>query len=455
MGLEDLKLRLEREYTEKTRKSRELYVKASRYLPAGVTYSIRSLSPHPFYVKEARGCRVWDVDGNEYVDYWVGHGALFLGHAFPPVVEAVKEQVSKGSHFGFSHELEVELASIVCEVVPKAEMVRFTNSGTEANMYAVRLARTITKRDKLVKFEGGWHGGYDSLHKGVTPPYDEHESGGLLEEALAKTILLPFNDLEKVEEVLKKRDVAAVFVEPVLGAGGCIPAKEEFLKGLREVCEETDTLLVFDEVITGFRLALGGAQEYYGVTADLVVFGKILGGGYPIGALVGGREYMERLDHKRYPKKSERAFHGGTFTGNPISMIAGITTLNYLKENREVYGKVEELTEHIVKGVEAHARKYNLPVHSTYSNSILGIHFTLEKPTNGLEVYSLRWNSKIYPLMNLYFRVKGIAYQTEHMTHLLLSTEHHKGEVEEFVRVFEEFLSEIVEYADRRELPNP
>lgn len=453
MGLEDLRIKLEREYIGKTKKSRELYSKASKHLPAGVTYSIRSLSPYPFYVKEGKGCKIIDVDGNEYTDYWVGHGALLLGHAPPQVVEAVREQVVKGSHYGFSHELEVELAELVSETVPGAEMVRFTNSGTEANMYAVRLVRAITKRDKLVKFEGGWHGGYDALHKGVTPPYDEAESSGLPREVTDKTILLPFNDLDKVEDALRRRDVAAVFVEPVLGAGGCIPGKRDFLKGLRDICADTGTLLVFDEVITGFRLALGGAQEYYRVSADVVVMGKILGGGFPIGAIAGKREYLERIDHKKYPKKSERVFHGGTFTGNPITMIAGVTTLNYLKEHREVYDKLGELTSIIVEGVSKISKTYNLPIYPTYSNSLIGIHFTTKEPTNGFEAYSLRWNPRLYPLMNLYFRVEGVAYQTEHMAHFLLSTAHGRGEAEDFVEKFEKFISELVEYADREELP--
>ncbi|MBS7646519.1 aminotransferase class III-fold pyridoxal phosphate-dependent enzyme [Candidatus Bathyarchaeota archaeon] len=260
----------------KTPKSRILYERARKVLPAGVSYAIRHFDPYPFYVARAKGGKLYDVDGNEYVDFWLGHTTHILGHSPPAVIKAVREQLEKGIHYGTAHELEIALAEQVTKMMPSAEMVRFTNSGTEANMYAVRLARAYTGRVKIAKFEGGWHGGYDALHKAVKPPYDLPESAGLTLGALDDTLVLPFNDIEGVKERLKgvEDKVAAVIIEPVLGAGGAIPVEKEFLRELREFCDQHGILLIVDEVITGFRLAPGGVQQYFGVRPDLTVLGK-------------------------------------------------------------------------------------------------------------------------------------------------------------------------------------
>ncbi len=318
-------------YAQKTSKSKALFERAQKALPAGVSYGIRYFDPYPFYTAKAKGSKLYDIDGNEYIDFWLGHTALILGHSPSAVMSAVKSQLANGTIFGTSHETEVALAEQVVKMVPSAEMVRFTNSGTEANMYATRLARAYTGRDKIAKFEGGWHGGYDALHIGVKYPYDVPESAGLSAGALQDTIVLPFNDFGGVEEKLKGEKVASITIEPVLGAGGCIPAEKEFLRSLKEYCNEKGTLLIFDEVITGFRLAPGGAQQYYNVTPDLTVLGKILGGGFPVGAFCGRKEIMERMNPKIY-ERPNCSFHGGTFAANPITMKAGLVTLKLLED---------------------------------------------------------------------------------------------------------------------------
>lgn len=367
-------------YTSKTWKSKDLYQRAKGLLPAGVSYSIRHFEPYPFYTDRARGSRLYDVDGNEYVDFWLGHTALILGHSPPAVVKAVSRQLENGTHHGTSHELEIELAEQIVKVVPSAEMVRFTNSGTEANMYATRLARTYTSRKKIGKFEGGWHGGYDALHTSVKPPFEGPESGGLTAGALEDTIALPFNNLDGVRKKLRGEHVASIVIEPVLGAGGGIPAEKEFLKGLREFCDEEDILLIFDEVITGFRLAPGGGQQYYGVTPDITVLGKILGGGFPIGALCGRREIMQRMDSLLY-ERSDYSFHGGTFTANPISMTAGLATVRLLEDGRLIDelnkkgGKIREKLRDIFE-------ENGLDVQITGAGSLLNTHFTKEKITD-------------------------------------------------------------------------
>ncbi len=361
-------------YTSKTQKSKTLYRKAERVLPAGVSYSIRYFEPYPFYTARAKGSRLYDVDGNEYVDFWLGHTALILGHSPPQIVEAVKKQLENGTHYGTSHELEIQLAQQIVNMVPSAEMVRFTNSGTEANMYATRLARTYTGRDKICKFEGGWHGGYDALHTAIKYPFDVQESAGLTPGALQDTTALPFNDLEAVRKKLKNEEIASIVVEPVLGAGGGIPAEKEFLKGLRELCNEEDTLLIFDEVITGFRLAPGGGQQYYGVTPDITVFGKILGGGFPIGAFCGKRDLMERINTLIYDRP-HHSFHGGTFTANPISMTAGLETLKLLKDGQAT-NELNNTGERIRKDLASIFESHNIDVQVTGAGSLFNTHFT-------------------------------------------------------------------------------
>ena len=361
-------------YTSKTRKSKELHERAKTVLPAGVSYAIRHFEPYPFYTARAKGSKLFDVDGNEYVDFWLGHTALILGHSPPAVVEAVKKQLENGTHYGTSHELEIKLAEQIVKIVPSAEMVRFTNSGTEANMYATRLARAYTDRSKIAKFEGGWHGGYDALHISVKYPFDVPESAGLTTGALQDTIVLPFNDLEGVKERLKNKEVASITIEPVLGAGGGIPVEKEFLKGLRELCNERGILLIFDEVITGFRLAPGGGQQYYGVTPDITVFGKILGGGFPIGAFCGRRDIMERIDTLVY-ERPHYSFHGGTFAANPISMTAGLATLKILEDGQLANklnnggGKIREKLREIFEADD-------VDVQVTGAGSLFNTHFT-------------------------------------------------------------------------------
>jgi len=365
------------DYVSKTPKSRVLYERAKKFLPAGVSYGIRYFEPYPFYTARANGSKLYDVDGNEYIDFWLGHTALILGHSPPAIVKAVKRQLENGTHYGTSHELEIELAEQVGKMVPNAEMTRFTNSGTEANMYAVRLARAYTSRRKIAKFQGGWHGGYDALHTSVKYPFDIPESAGLTTGALQDTVVLPFNNLEGVKEKLKNEEIASITIEPVLGAGGGVPAEKGFLEGLREFCDKKGILLIFDEVITGFRLAPGGAQQYYGVTSDITVFGKILGGGFTIGAMCGPGKIMERLDSRVY-ERPHCSFHGGTFTANPITMTAGLATLGMLQDGRLIDG-LNKLGDKTREQLGEIFETNDVDVKVTGTSSLFNTHFTKEK----------------------------------------------------------------------------
>lgn len=357
-----------------------MYERAKRVLPGGVSYGIRYFEPYPFFTAKARGSKLYDVDGNEYVDFWLGHTTLILGHSPSVVVQAVEEQLDNGTQYGTSHGLEVLLAEQIARMVPSAEMTRFTNSGTEANMYATRLARAYTKRDKAAKFEGGWHGGYDALHKAVKYPFGLPESAGLTAGATRDTIALPFNDLDGVEKKLKNEPVASIIIEPVQGSGGGIPAEKEFLKGLRELCDKEDILLVFDEVITGFRLAPGGAQQYFGVRPDITVFGKILGGGFPVGAFSGRTEIMEHLNTLAY-KRPYYSFHGGTFSGNPITMTAGFATLKQLEDGR-IINDLNKKGTRIRQKLSNIFGKEGIDCQVIGAGSIFNTHFTKKKVKN-------------------------------------------------------------------------
>ncbi len=316
-------------YRARHPKSLALWERACRAIPGGITHDIRHLTPFPVYVERASGSRKWDVDGHEYVDYWMGHGALFLGHCHPAVVAALQEQAARGTHLGACHELEVRWAEWVARLVPSAELVRFTMSGTEATHLALRLARAYTGRPKVVKFTGHFHGWHDGVVAGVNPPYEVPLSAGVPGATLEQVLLCPPNDPKAAEGLLERGDVAAVILEPAGGQGGTTPTLPGFLQELRALTTRHHVVLIFDEVITGFRYAPGGAQTYFGVTPDLTTLAKILAGGLPGGAAVGKREIMELLAHRGDPDwdRSERVAHAGTFNANPLSAVAGIATL--------------------------------------------------------------------------------------------------------------------------------
>jgi len=430
-------------YRARTPKSKLLFEKAKKILPGGVSYAIRFFEPYPFYVARAAGQKIWDIDGNEYLDYWMGHGALIMGHGYRPVIEAVKEQLEEYLHVGIPHEWEVKLANQVKKMVESVELIRFTNSGTEAAMYSTRLARAYTRRKLIGKFEGGWHGGYDCLHIAVSPPYDAPGSLGILDESLKYTVVLPYNDLEGVFEKIRGLELAAIIVEPVLGAGGAIPADGEFLKGLRELCDELDALLIFDEVITGFRLSPGCAQKLFGVKPDLTIFGKILGGGeFPVGAFGGREDVMELLDQVKHPKSQERAFQGGTFAANPLTTRAGYTLLKELEEKAETYRYINSLGEYARKGLEDVFDRCGFKAHVTGIGSMIGIHFTPEKPRDAKTAQIMK-DAKSADLFFKHFLDSGIIYLTQEMPHLFISASHTKEDVEKILSSAEDFVHKI------------
>ena len=350
----------ERTYVERHPGSRRLYEQALGVFPSGVTHDNRYLQPFPIYCTHAAGAHKWDVDGHQYVDFLVGHGALLLGHAHPAVVRAVAEQLPRATHLGASHELEIRWGQLVQRLIPSAERVRFVGSGTEATHMALRLARSFTGKTKVVKFEGHFHGWHDYVTPAVDPPYDVPASSGVPQEILATMRVLP-PDLDSVEQAVDAGDVAAVIIEPTGAAWGTIPVEETFLQGLRQLTRDRGVVLIFDEVITGFRCAPGGAQAAYGITPDLTTLAKVLAGGLPGGAVAGRADILSLLEFGDDPawNRGRRIAHPGTFNANPLSAAAGIACLEIVAGG-EVHQHVNRLTERLRAGWNAAGERYGL-----------------------------------------------------------------------------------------------
>ena len=331
-------------YSDALPASRALFERARRLFPDAVTHDNRRMQPFPLYVDRAEGAYKWDVDGHRYVDYWMGHGALLLGHNPPPVRDAVRDQALKGTHYGACHAKEVEWGEWVCRLVPSAARVRFTASGTEATHMAVRLARAFTGRRHVIKFAGHFHGWHEGLEIGVRAPYEAEAEAGQLPEVVELVSVLPPNDIGAVRERLARGDVAALILEPTGGHFGSVPTPASFVAALREETRRAGTLLIFDEVVTGFRVAPGGAQAMLGIVPDLTTLAKILSGGLPGGAVVGREDVLGYLATKPDPEENRRTkiAHAGTFNANPLSAAAGVAMLSTVADGGAIRSANEQ-----------------------------------------------------------------------------------------------------------------
>lgn len=424
-----------------TSKSRRLYTRARRLIPAGVNSPVRYYAPYPMFIESGKGPTFRTVDGVKFLDYCMAYGALIDGHANFDVVRAVQTAIKDGSIYGQPTETEVDLAETISALVPSMQMVRLVNSGSEATMHSLRLARGFTGKKKILKFEGGFHGSHDSVltKKGqrgsiVSVP----NSAGVLRDTAKNTLVADYNDEKTAGKIIKdhSNELAAVIVEPVAGNMGPVPPAKGFLETLRKLTREEDVVLIFDEVITGFRLSLGGAQQYYGIKPDLTVLGKIVGGGFPLAAFGGKREIMQKL------APLGPVYQAGTYSGNPISVIAGLTTLQSLKKrSNKVYSSLEKLGIFLARGIQDMVESSNIPAQVNQIGSMFQIFFTYHDVTDYSTANSAdraHYASYFHSLLK-----SGIFMPPSQLESCFLSTRHTKDDLEQTLETIDKGLKAV------------
>ncbi len=412
--------------------SEKLFEKARKLIPGGVSSPVRAIKPFPFYTTSASGSKITDADGNEYIDFCLAYGPKILGHANPKIKQAITEQLDKGWLYGTPTELEIRLAERIAEIYPSIDMTRFVSTGTEATMSALRVARGFTGRNKFIKIEGGFHGAHDAVlvkaGSGATT-LGKPDSLGVPEDFTRNTLQVPFNDIEALTEVMEKygKDIAAFILEPVMGNVGPILPDDGYLREVRKITEENDVVLIFDEVITGFRMAMGGAQEYYGITPDMTTLGKIIGGGMPIGVFGGKREIMEIV------APSGGVYQAGTYSGSPTSVAAGITVLDIL-EKENVHKKLNAAGDELRAGIIDIVEDLNLNYSVCGVSSMFKVFFG-DMPRNYQEV--LRCDKEGY--MQFFFRMlqSGIFLPPSQFETDFLCTAHSEEDLESLLAAYQ------------------
>lgn len=428
-----------------TDNSRKIYEKAKESIPGGVNSPVRAFQSvnkeYPIFIKSGNGSKLYDEDGNEYVDMIGSWGPMILGHNYPKVLEVVRKELENGTSFGLPTKKEVELAELVKSCFPSIEKLRLTTSGTEAAMASVRVARAFTGKNKIIKFEGCYHGHSDSLlvkaGSGLLT-FAHQDSNGITEGVVKDTVTLPFGDFEKLKETLENdKDIACVIIEPIPANMGLIETEKEYLEKVREITEKENVVLIFDEVISGFRVSLGGAQKVFGITPDLTVLGKIIGGGYPVGGFGGKKEIMDLIS------PVGNVYHAGTLSGNPISVAAGIETISILKENPEIYENINKKTEDLADKINKLIEKYNIPASVNHFGSLFTIFFSKEK-VKTLEG-SMNTNDEFY---NIYFDTmleNGVIVPPSKYEAHFVSYVHNDEDVEKLLSGVEKTFQKIVE----------
>jgi glutamate-1-semialdehyde 2,1-aminomutase len=365
-----------RQYTS----SKSLFERAQRSIPGGVNSPVRAfknVGGTPVFIKSAKGARLFDEDGNQYIDYINSWGPMILGHAYEPIVKAIQEKATHSTSFGAPTELEIEMAELIKSMVNNVDLIRMVSSGTEACMSALRLARGFTGKNKFIKFDGCYHGHADcflvNAGSGVAT-LNIQQVPGVTAGVANDTLTAPYNNLQAVEKLVEENrgEIAAIIIEPVVGNMGCVPPQAGFLEGLRKICDAENILFIFDEVMTGFRLAAGGAQEKLNINADLVTYGKVIGGGLPVGAFGGRKEIIEHI------APLGNVYQAGTLSGNPIAMIAGFTLLTELKNNPSIYKELDEKTEALATGIGDILKRKQIPYSINRNGSMMSLFFTSE-----------------------------------------------------------------------------
>jgi len=428
----------------KTSRSQKLFSKAEQLIPGGVNSPVRackSVGSSPIFISRAKGSKIWDEDGNQYIDYVGSWGPMILGHVHPEILRAIKEAMKNGTSFGAATKREVEMAELITEIMPSIEMVRMVNSGTEATMSAIRLARAFTGKEKIIKFEGCYHGHADSflikagsgaMTLGIP------DSPGVTSSTGNDTLTAQFNDIASVVRLIDQHpnQIAAVIVEPVVGNMGCISPQDNFLQKLREVCSENEILLILDEVMTGFRVALGGAQELYNIQPDLTTLGKIIGGGLPVGAYGGKKEIMKLV------APSGPVYQAGTLSGNPLAMAAGIKALSILKsQKKKIYNQLEERSAQLERGLAEIIRRHDFPLTQNRVGSMFTLFFTRERVVD----YATAKTSDTQQFAH-YFNAmlkRGIYLAPSQFEAAFMSTAHTNADVDKTLNAAEEALKEV------------
>ena len=425
-------------YRARHPKSAALWERARGVIPGGITHDGRHLSPFPVFIDRAQGAYKWDVDGQQYIDYWMGHGALFLGHCHPAVVDSVQRQAARGTHLGACHELEVRWAELVSTLIPSAENVRFTMSGTESTHLAMRIARAYTGRPKVVKFMGHFHGWHDGVVGAVDPPYDVPWSAGVPSSTLDQVLLCPANDIKAVEILLQRGDVAAVILEPAGGGSGTIPTIPGYLQELRQLTERHNVVLIFDEVISGFRYAPGGAQAYFGVTPDLTTLAKIVAGGLPGGAICGKKSLMTMMARRGDPTwdRSERVAQNGTFNSSPLCAAAAIATLEIVQDG-SLHARANKLGDELRAGISDAMKRVGAPGACFGDVSIYHLSFE-GKP--GLAGFDRPRRGELYHRLRCALLNNGLDTS---MYHGWVSTVHTAADIERTVACYEKALTAL------------
>lgn len=426
-------------------RSEALFRRAKTTIAGGLTHDIRHLHPFPIYVDRAGGSRKWDVDGHELIDYWMGHGALILGHGYPTVQQAVAEQLGRGTHYGACHELEIRWAEQVLKMIPGIDRVRFVGSGTEATLLAIRLARAATGRDKIIKFEGHFHGWHDAAAVAIRPPFDRPVSAGVPRGIRDDILICPPNNWDAFMTLVSDRDdIAGAILEPAGGSCGTIPTDHGFLQQLRDVTRAHGIVLIFDEVITGFRLAPGGAQQRYGIHADLTTLAKILAGGLPGGAVVGAAPLMDQLAFREDQtwNREERVWHAGTFNANPLSAAAGVATLPLLADG-QVQGSADRAGRVLRNGINEVITRLGVDACVYGESSIVNLFLqprrhalVLDRPDSPVDHRLLmdHPNQEAYHRMRCALILHGVDFP---LFHGWVSAAHSDADLEQTIRAFE------------------
>ncbi|MFA6468443.1 MAG: glutamate-1-semialdehyde 2,1-aminomutase [Bacteroidota bacterium] len=426
-----------------TKNSEQLFQRAQFRIPGGVNSPVRafkSVGRNPVFIKKAFGSKMWDVDGNEYIDYVGSWGPMILGHAHPLILEAVKNAAQDGTSYGAATEREVEMAELLCSIMPSVEMVRMVNSGTEATMSAIRLARAYTGKEKIIKFEGCYHGHADSfLIKAGSGAmtFGVPDSPGVPASIASATLTARYNDLASVEKLFAdfSGEIAGIIVEPVVGNMGCIPPQKGFLEGLKNLCTVNKALFIVDEVMTGFRVALGGAQQLYGVIPDITTLGKIIGGGLPVGAYGGKKEIMEMV------APSGPMYQAGTLSGNPLAMAAGIAMLTLLKNDPSIYTTLEQRSLQLEKGLSDIGKKYQIPITQNRVGSMFTLFFTSERVKDyetAKTSDTVRFGKYFNEMLN-----RGCYLAPSQFEAAFISTAHSEADIEKTLKAAEESLKVV------------